>query len=132
MALNDKQRKFAYEYVIDFNATDAAKRAGYSVQTAYSQGQRLLKHVEVADLIDKLKNKALSNASKTREDVVKHLEDIVDLYMTTGKFAANAIRALEILNKMHGWNEPDKQEITHKGLTINYVKPKDKDNQQGD
>lgn len=47
MALNDKQQKFVNEYLLCANATQAAKKAGYAENTAYSQGQRLLKHVEV-------------------------------------------------------------------------------------
>lgn len=39
------------EYVVDFNATNAAQRAGYAHKTAYSQGQRLLKHVEIQTAI---------------------------------------------------------------------------------
>jgi phage terminase small subunit len=35
------------EYLVDLNATQAAIRAGYAPKTAYSQGQRLLKNVEV-------------------------------------------------------------------------------------
>lgn len=46
MALNAKQKQFYKEYVVDANATQSAIRAGYSKKTAYSQGQRLLKHVE--------------------------------------------------------------------------------------
>lgn len=42
---------FAMEYLVDRNATKAAKRAGYSEATAYSQGHRLLKNVEVAAYI---------------------------------------------------------------------------------
>ncbi len=49
--LNEKQARFADEYLVDLNATQAAIRAGYSAKTAYSQGVRLLKHVEVARLI---------------------------------------------------------------------------------
>ena len=49
--MNPKQQRFAEEYVVDHNATQAAKRAGYSPKTAYSQGQRLLKHVEVQTAI---------------------------------------------------------------------------------
>lgn len=46
--LTDKQRAFIDHYFMcGFNATEAAKRAGYSKDTAYSQGQRLLKNVEV-------------------------------------------------------------------------------------
>ncbi len=44
--LTPKQLRFCQEYLVDFNATQAAIRAGYSKKTAYSQGQRLLKNVE--------------------------------------------------------------------------------------
>lgn len=49
--MTNRQRVFIAEYTRDFNATRAAKAAGYSDKTAYSIGQRLLKDVEVADAI---------------------------------------------------------------------------------
>lgn len=51
MALNYKQAAFVAEYLIDFNATQAAIRAGYSERTAGAQGHRLLKNVEIAAAI---------------------------------------------------------------------------------
>lgn len=53
--LTGQQEKFCQEYILDFNATQAAIRAKYSKKTAYSQGQRLLKHVEVNRRIEQLK-----------------------------------------------------------------------------
>lgn len=50
--LTNKQRVFIEEYLQCWNATEAARRAGYSERTAYSQGQRLLKHVEVSAAIE--------------------------------------------------------------------------------
>lgn len=50
--MNKRQKRFADEYLIDLNLTQAAIRAGYSAKTAYSIGQRLLKHVEVRSYID--------------------------------------------------------------------------------
>jgi len=47
MALTPKQRRFVDEYLIDLNATQAAIRAKYSAKTAASQGERLLRNVEV-------------------------------------------------------------------------------------
>lgn len=44
-----KQQKFIDAY--EGNATKAAKDAGYSEKTAYSQGQRLLKNVEILQAI---------------------------------------------------------------------------------
>lgn len=58
--LTPKQRAFVREYLIDLNATQAAIRAGYSAKTAYSQGERLLKNVEV--------DRAISTAMKAREN----------------------------------------------------------------
>jgi len=46
-----KRKRFGDEYLIDLNATQAAIRAGYSKRSAYSQGSRLLKDVEVAAYI---------------------------------------------------------------------------------
>jgi phage terminase small subunit len=52
LSLSNKRRAFVEEYLRDFNATQAALRAGYSSRTAYSQGQRLLKNVEIKAAID--------------------------------------------------------------------------------
>ncbi|WP_161883943.1 terminase small subunit [Deinococcus alpinitundrae] len=48
---NLQRRAFVVSYVERPNATRAAKLAGYSQKTAYSQGQRLLKDVEVSSAI---------------------------------------------------------------------------------
>lgn len=45
--LTPKQRRFADEYLIDQNATQAATRAGYSEKTAYSIGHELLSKPEI-------------------------------------------------------------------------------------
>ncbi|WP_373755898.1 terminase small subunit [Jeotgalibaca porci] len=58
--LNIKQRKFIDEYIISGNATQSAKNAGYSGKTAYSQGQRMLKNVEISAAV-KERTEALFN-----------------------------------------------------------------------
>ena len=50
--MTPKQQRFVDEYLKDLNATGAAERAGYSKKTAYSQGQRLLKNVEVKAAVE--------------------------------------------------------------------------------
>lgn len=49
--LTPKQNRFVEEYLIDLNATQAAIWAGYKERIAYSQGQRLLKNVEIQNEI---------------------------------------------------------------------------------
>ena len=69
MALNDRQRRFVEEYVIDGNATQAAIRAGYSAKTAYSIGSRLLKNVEVL----KAKEQLLDDATMSAKEALYRL-----------------------------------------------------------
>lgn len=53
MALRDKQRTFAEEYLIDLNGTQAAIRAGYSPKTANQQASRLLANANIRAYIDR-------------------------------------------------------------------------------
>ena len=60
-----KQRIFVHYYLVKFNATWAAEMAGYSAKTAYSQGQRLLKNVEIAAAIEQGIKEKLMSADET-------------------------------------------------------------------
>jgi len=110
MKLNPKQQLFVEEYLIDFNATQAAIRAGYSENTAYSQGPRLLDNVEIQRGIEKGKQKLIKKLDIKKEDIIRDLirikEDNIE------DFPPHALKALEMLNKMLGFNEPDKIDHT--------------------
>jgi len=74
--LTAKQLAFCREYVKDRNATQAAIRSGYSKKTAYSQGERLLRNVEVAKLMT-LKEKSLAEKAGVKaENVITEYKDI--------------------------------------------------------
>jgi phage terminase small subunit len=45
--VNNKQTVFVAEYLKDFNASRAARAAGYSAKSAYSIGQELLKKLDI-------------------------------------------------------------------------------------
>ena len=112
MKLSEKQQLFVNEYLIDFNATKAAIRAGYSEKTAYSQGPRLLENVEIQKAIEEAREKTIAKLQITREDVLKDLifikeQNIID-------WPPHALKALEMINKMLGFNETEKQEVTIK------------------
>ena len=109
--LNAKQSKFASEYAIDFNATQAAIRAGYSGKTAYSQGQRLLKKAEVAAAIE-LKQQALAVRNEiTRDEVVGYLREAIEIARRIE--APNALaQAAYKLAVVCGLDAPQRQEIT--------------------
>ena len=76
MALTARQARFVQEYLVDLNATQAAIRAGYSEKTAYSMGQRLLKHVEVAAAISKAQAKRADRTGVTQDQVMAELAKI--------------------------------------------------------
>lgn len=74
--LTPKQRLFIKHYLISLNATDAAKKAGYSKKTAYSMGQRLLKDVEIKAEIDKVTKKIEDKLDVSYERQVKEIADM--------------------------------------------------------
>ncbi|WEK42966.1 MAG: terminase small subunit [Candidatus Sphingomonas colombiensis] len=49
--MTPKQQRFVEEYLVDLNATQAAIRAGYSADTAYSIGNENLSKPEIAEAI---------------------------------------------------------------------------------
>lgn len=67
--LNEQQRRFVAEYLIDLNGKQAAIRAGYAPKTAESQASRLLSHVKVAEEI--------RNAAAKREERTVITADVV-------------------------------------------------------
>lgn len=77
MALNEKQRQFYKEYIVDANATQSAIRAGYSKKTAYSQGQRLLKHVEGQKYLQELMDEKESRLIASQDEVLKYLTSVL-------------------------------------------------------
>jgi len=60
MALTNKQKVFVEEYLLDFNATQAALRAGYSARSARQIGQQNLSKVDIAEAIkERIDEKAM-------------------------------------------------------------------------
>lgn len=79
--LNARQKLFIDEYLVDLNATQAAIRAGYSERTAYSQGARLLKNVEIHARIEELKKTRADRLNLDAYWVLKRLMEVSDRSM---------------------------------------------------
>lgn len=87
--LTGKQAQFVVEYIVDFNATKAAIRASYSEKTAYSQGQRLLKDVEIKTAIAVAMEERLERTKVDADWVLKRLTaeaeaDLAEIYEEDG------------------------------------------------
>lgn len=74
--MTPKHGRFCQEYLVDLNATEAAKRAGYSPKTAYAQGHRLLKNVEIQARIAELQAERAGRVQVTADEVLRELARI--------------------------------------------------------
>lgn len=72
-SLTLKQERFCHEYVKDLNATDAAKRAGYSKKSATAAGYNMLRLPEVQKKVSKLNNAKIDKARIDADFVLKEL-----------------------------------------------------------
>lgn len=79
MGLTDKQAAFIREYLRDYNATQAAIRAGYSAKTAYSIGQENLKKPEIYSVIDARIMSADEAAVNITEIARGDMADLMDI-----------------------------------------------------
>ena len=79
--LTPMQRIFISEYLATWNATKAATKAGYSEKTAYSQGARLLKNVEVAAAIDAELGKRALTANEVLARLADHARGTADDFL---------------------------------------------------
>lgn len=75
-SLTPKQVQFCYEYLIDFNATQAAIRAGYSEHTAQAIGWENLNKPFISELLSILREERKARAQKTGDDIIEELENI--------------------------------------------------------
>lgn len=71
-----KRRRFVEEYLIDLNATRAARRAGYSQRSAARQGSRLLRIPEVTAAIARAQNERSERTRVTADRVVTELAKV--------------------------------------------------------
>lgn len=96
--MNEKQARFCSEYVATRNATQAAKAAGYSEKTAYSQGHKLLKHAEIQKKITELSAEVYQANFVTAEELVSGVADI----FRNGQSDAAKLKAAELLGRQLG------------------------------
>ena len=111
--LSDRKRKFAREYVVDLNATQAAIRAGYSARTANRLATRLLSDDGIRSLLAQHAKRALAKTELAAGEVVERLSwigdsDPADFFETGGQLrsihelperARKAISSIEVVRR---------------------------------
>ena len=71
--MSEMQKRFADYYLETGNATESAKRAGYSKKTARSQGQRLLTNVDIKNYIEE-------RTTKLDKKRIADVEEVMQFY----------------------------------------------------
>lgn len=103
MALTSKQKAFVQEYLIDLNATQAARRAGYKNPEI---GRQLITNHNVSSAIQAALKAREKRTEVTQDYVIAKLREIVEKDASDGPDSelkyANKIRALELLGKHTG------------------------------
>ena len=129
---NERQRKFAEYYHASGNATDAAKRAGYSEKWAASNIDKLLKSTTVIAQVQSLAiahaAPTIATAQERREVLTKILRGEEQApYVTREGLADGApdhaarVKAAELLAKMDGDLAPIKLDITARVQSVAQV-----------
>ena len=133
--MNTRQKRFADEYLIDLNATQAAIRAGYSPKTAQVQGARLLANVMVSAYIQEQLDIIHNQRTADAQEILEYLSSIMrgektetvlklsgDGVQTAVEIAVSAkerIRAAELLGKYFKLFT-DKVDLSAQGNVIIY------------
>lgn len=135
--LNEKQKKFCEEHIIDFNGTQAAIRAGYSKKTANRIASKLLSKVDIQQYIKELIENRNKRTQITQDEVVNKILDVVSV--CTQKIESTdengdtiekmldvngANKALDMLMKHTGGYDLDNQQ-KQAPLTINLTRDYD-------
>ena len=97
--LNTRQKKFAEYYAQSGNASESARRAGYSAKYINSNVQKLLQNTAISEYIKQLSDKLKDERIMSAKDRQVALSDIA---RNDGQDTSDRIRAIDTLNKMTG------------------------------
>ena len=108
--LTDKQQRFVDEYLVDFNATQAAIRSGYSEKTARAIGAENLTKPDIAKAIQ---NAMTHKKQRTELDADFVIKSLMAEAMEQGERSSHGARvqALAHLGKVLGIFAPDKVSV---------------------
>lgn len=97
--MTQRQRAFCEAYLVSGNATEAAKRAGYSERTARSIGQRLLTFVDVRGYLGQRNREICAENTATVEEVRRFWSDTM---RDESAKLADRLKASEMLARAYG------------------------------
>ena len=119
MTLTYKQKLFIEFYMSNgMNATQAAISAGYSKKTADVIGSENLVKPNIKAEVERLQGETADKLQITKESLIHDLIAIKNLCLADAKSVHNATKAIEVISKMLGFNEPIKTENKITGINL--------------
>lgn len=108
--LNSKQLRFVDEYCISFSAADAARKAGYSVKTAYAIGAENLRKPQIKAAIRARQAATALELKITKQQVIADILEAIQTARLQGNPSAMIQGAREV-GKLLGFYEPEAQRV---------------------
>lgn len=110
--MTPKQKLFCEHYLSNgLNATQAYKSVyNVSDKVAGTSGPRLMENVGVKEYLSQQQEKTVKKLQIKKEDLIQDLIYIKE--QNKADAPPFAIKAIEVINKMLGFNEPERQDIT--------------------
>jgi phage terminase small subunit len=100
-SLTDKQRRFAEEYLVDLNATQAVIRAGYNTKWPNRIGFQLLENQAVRIAVDGLRAQRTKNSDVTKDFVLIGIQKAIKAAEDSNNHNA-VLRGYELLARHLG------------------------------
>lgn len=97
--MNDKQKRFCEEYLVDLNGKQAAIRAGYTEKRAEITASELLNNAEVKQFIQEKQKELSEKTGITAERILQELADIGFNNMKDFVNGNNSVLELKYLDK---------------------------------
>lgn len=127
--MNERQKRFADEYIISGNAYQSAIKAGYSPKYAKTDAHKLLENTRIKNYIDERLAQLESEKIADQQEVLKYLSAVMRGEMTeqtlksvgeSGQViteidvgAKDRIKAAELLGKRYRlWTDKSELEVT--------------------
>ena len=107
--LSQRKAEFVMHYLATKNATESAKRCGYSEKSAYNQGYRFMKDYEVKKMLAFELKESKERNLKDHDQLIEQLKDEA-LGKVSGHTGGSRLKALELLMKYYGMID-DKQKL---------------------
>lgn len=104
---NARHEAFAVAYALTSNASESYRKATGKAKNADVLSIDWLVKPGIPERINELRLENGKRLKKSREDIVDFLADVVD---GSKRVTKEQLKAAELLNRMCGWNEPDKVE----------------------